>query len=66
MANPFISDGKTGDLKGIRVFKYKYDTRLYLLAYNFKEEQLILTFIEYGAYENFYRDLKHLDFKVIK
>ena len=59
MADPTIGEAKTGDLKGIQVFKYKHNAQLYLLAYRFEDEALVLTFIEYGTHENFYRDLKH-------
>ena len=66
MANPYIGEGKTGDLKGVQVFKYKHKEQLYLLAYHFQDDELILTFMEYGTHENFYRDLKNINFKVIK
>jgi len=56
--NPFIGVLKVGDLAGIQVFKYKYNTQLYLLAYSYIEEELVLTFIEQGTHENFYQDLK--------
>lgn len=57
IADLFIGEGKAGDLNGIQVFKYKHNTQLYLLAYHFKDDKLILTFIEYGTHENFYRSL---------
>jgi mRNA-degrading endonuclease RelE of RelBE toxin-antitoxin system len=66
IADPSIGEGKTGDLKGIQVFKYKHNTQLYLLAYNFNDDELILTFIEYGTHENFYRDVKNIDMKIIR
>lgn len=56
--NPSIGDLKVGDLAGIQVFKYKHNAQLYLLAYSYIEEKIILTFIEQGTHENFYRDLK--------
>jgi len=56
--NPTIGSLKTGDLSGIKVFKYKHNTQLYLLAYSYVEDRMILTFIEQGSHENFYRDLK--------
>jgi len=56
--NPSIGELKVGDLAGVQVFKYKHKALLYLLAYVFIEDELILTFIEYGTHENFYRDLK--------
>jgi len=58
MSNPTIGSLKTGDLSGIQVFKYKHNTQLYLLAYSYVEDKIILTFIEQGTHENVYRDLK--------
>ena len=55
---PSIGDLKIGDLSGIQVFKYKHKSQLYLIAYEFIDDKLILTFIEHGTNENFYRDLK--------
>ena len=66
MANPSIGDKKKGDLKEIQVYKYKYKTQQYLLAYHFQDDELILTFIEYGQHENFYRDLKNSNLEVIR
>jgi len=56
--NPAVGELKTGDLAGIQVFKYRHNTQLYLLAYQYIEDKLILTFVEHGTHENFYRDLK--------
>jgi len=57
-ANPTIGEPKIGDLAGIYIFKYKHNSQLYLLAYSYIEDKLILTFIDHGTHENFYRDLK--------
>ena len=56
--DPSIGDLKIGDLSGVQVFKYKHKTQLYLIAYEYIDDKLILTFIEHGTHENFYRDLK--------
>ncbi len=56
--NPFVGELKIGDLAGVQVFKYKHNAQLYLLAYEFIENRLTLTFIEHGTHENFYRNLK--------
>ena len=56
--DPSIGDLKVGDLAGIQVFKYKHKAQLYLIAYEDIDDKLILTFIEHGIHENFYRDLK--------
>ena len=59
MENPAIGDIKVGDLAGVQVFKYKYNAQLYLLAYVYIEDELVLTLIKQGTHENFYRDLKN-------
>ncbi len=56
--NPSIGELKIGDLAGVQVFKYKHKSLHYLLAYVFVEDELVLTFIEFGTHEDFYRDLK--------
>jgi mRNA-degrading endonuclease RelE of RelBE toxin-antitoxin system len=58
IADPAIGEMKVGDLAGIQVFKYKHKVQLYLLAYAYLEKELVLTLIEHGTHENFYRDLK--------
>jgi len=58
MANVEIGDLKTGDLAGIRVYKFKVNQNLQLLAYSYLPETEILYLLEYGSHENFYRDLK--------
>ena len=56
--DPSIGDTKIGDLADIQVFKYKHKTQLNLIGYQYIHEKLVLTFIEHGTHENFYRDLK--------
>ena len=56
--DPSIGETKIGDLSGIQVFKYKHKSHLNLIGYQYIEEKLVLTFIEHGTHENFYRDLK--------
>ena len=56
---PSIGTLKKGDLDTVRVFKFKINTQLMLLAYTFEDEKLILTLLALGAHENFYRDLKN-------
>lgn len=65
ITDPSIGENKKGDLKGIQVFKYQFNSQLYLLAYSFIEEELILTFVEHGPHENFYRNVKNIEFKGI-
>ena len=54
--DPGIGQQKKGDLRSVRVPKFKVQGTLYLLAYRFKGEDLELIMI--GPHENYYRDLK--------
>ena len=56
MENPGIGELKKGDLKGIRVLKFKYNRQLYLISYEMKGSFLNLYLI--GSHENFYLKLK--------
>jgi len=58
IVDPALGDMKAGDLLGVQVYKYKFKTQLYLLAYCYVADELLLTFIEHGSHEDFYRDLK--------
>ena len=49
---------KKGDLKGIRVHKFKMVGQLTLIAYKYEDEVLTLHLLKFGSHENFYRDLK--------
>jgi len=53
---PGSGERKKGDLAGVRVFKFKCGTQLYLLAYGFDDE--VLSLYAWGVHENFYRDMK--------
>lgn len=55
-AAPTAGEPKVGDLAGIRVFKFRMDTTLWLLAYEVGESAI--TLLALGSHENFYRDLK--------
>lgn len=59
MSDPSIGDMKMGDLAGIQVHKYKHNTQQYLITYQYIDDELVLTFIDHGTRENFYRSLKH-------
>jgi mRNA interferase RelE/StbE len=54
--NPSLGEEKKGDLRGVRVHKFKLKTSQYLLAYRKVGEDLELVMI--GPHENYYRDLK--------
>lgn len=55
--NPFIGEQKKGDLSDVRVYKFKMNKFLTLLAYSFDESSLKITLLKLGSHENFYRDL---------
>jgi len=55
--DPSIGEEKKGDLRGVFVHKFKFETTQYLLAYRRFGENLELVMI--GPHENYYRDLKH-------
>ena len=57
-ADPDIGQMKVGDLAGIRVYKFKLQKQLTLLAYTYQDEIVTLTLLAMGPHENFYRDLK--------
>lgn len=54
--NSKIGELKKGDLAGIRVYKFRVQNKLMLLAYQESEKELAL--LSLSSHENFYRDLK--------
>ena len=56
MADPDLGEAKVGDLKGIRVYKFRVKRQPTLLAYTFDDR--ILTLMALGPHENFYRGLR--------
>jgi len=59
MSDPSIGEMKAEDLAGVQVYNYKHNAQQYLIAYEYIDDELVLTFIDHGTHENFYRDLKH-------
>lgn len=57
--NPLVGTKKVGDLADVYVFKTKILSELFLIAYTYQKDLLILTFLAIGVHENFYRDLKN-------
>lgn len=55
--DPDIGPVKKGDLKDIRVHKFKNSNNQLLIAYWLPEARVI-ELIDFGTHENFYRDLK--------
>ena len=56
--DPNLGEAKTGDLAGIRVYKFQILTQFILLAYIYDNKKIILILLTFGTHENFYRDLK--------
>lgn len=56
--NPSLGEEKRGDLKGIRVYKFKVLDQQNLLAYQVNNKEKKIVFVAVGGHENFYRDLK--------
>jgi len=58
---PQLGEMKKGDLTGVRVYKFKMQNQLTLLAYRVINEVPCLLMLSIGTHENFYRDLKQVD-----
>lgn len=61
--NPRIGQQKLGDLQGVFVYKFRFKTQEYLMAYQFDHlaSKIEITWIEFcqiGVHENFYTQLK--------
>ena len=56
ISNPIAAEAKRGDLAGVYIYKFKSQTQLMLLAYEFDPSTRHLLLL--GSHENFYRDLK--------
>lgn len=66
-ADPDTGELKTGDLSGIRVYKFRFNRQQYLIAYRLplqeaeaeaEVEFLTIDFYQVGTHENFYASLK--------
>ncbi len=58
LQNPEAGEQKKGDLRFLRVYKFKMLGQLTLLGYAYEQERLVLELLALGSHENFYRDLK--------
>lgn len=58
LQKPDAGDHKKGDLRFLRVYKFKMVGQLTLLGYSYEKGGLVLELIALGSHENFYRDLK--------
>ena len=54
--DPLVGEPKRGDLAGTYVYKFKSQTQLVLLAYEFDPKTRYLLLL--GSHENFYEQLK--------
>ncbi len=57
VANPELGDIKTANLSGLRVYKFKINHQLILMAYEYLPQINTLNLLAFGSHENFYRDL---------
>ncbi|HML89542.1 MAG TPA: type II toxin-antitoxin system RelE/ParE family toxin [Methylomusa anaerophila] len=57
--NPETGEMKRGDLAGIRVYKFKIQSQLFLLAYEIEADEKVILLMALGVHENFYRDVKN-------
>jgi mRNA-degrading endonuclease RelE of RelBE toxin-antitoxin system len=56
--NPEIGEQKKGNLSWLRVYKFNVLGQLILIGYSIeKNKEIILTFVDIGSHENFYRNL---------
>ncbi|CAK8722572.1 mRNA-degrading endonuclease RelE, toxin component of the RelBE toxin-antitoxin system [Candidatus Electrothrix laxa] len=55
MTDPAVGRTKSGDLQGVRIYKYKLGNKQILLAYEVVDTTLYL--YTFGSHENFYRNL---------
>ena len=56
LKTPEAGEPKRGDLAGVYVYKFKSNSQLMLLAYEYDPETRMLLLL--GSHENFYRELK--------
>ena len=56
--NPLVGEQKKGGLSWLRVYKFKVLGQLTLLGFSIdNKDKMVLTFVDIGPHENFYRDL---------
>ncbi|GAB6070579.1 hypothetical protein JCM30760_16760 [Thiomicrorhabdus hydrogeniphila] len=58
LLNPEAGEQKKGDLRFLRVYKFKMVGQLTLLGYAYEQERLVLELLALGSQENVYRDVK--------
>ena len=55
MEDPLLGEQKKGDLRSLRVYKFKMAKQL---GYLYAQGTITLTLVAIGSHENFYRDIK--------
>lgn len=58
LRSPASGGEKKGDLRGVRIYKFKMVNQLTLLACLLEPKKQTVTLLAVGSHENFYRDLK--------
>jgi len=58
LQDPRVGDKKRGPLRHVWVEKFRTQNDQYLVAYEIEEKAQIVTFLDIGQHENFYRDLE--------
>lgn len=69
IADPELGEQKRGDLSHLWVHKFKMNDQQVLLGYSWNELGLVITLMNVGPHENFYREAKkrrEADLKFIK
>jgi mRNA-degrading endonuclease RelE of RelBE toxin-antitoxin system len=56
---PVDGELKTGDLSGVRVYKFHILHQLVLLAYTYDEKENEIILLSFSSHENFYKNLKN-------
>lgn len=59
ISNPETGELKKGDLSGVRVYKFKMQKQLTLIAYKVFDTKMELILLALGSHENFYSNLKN-------
>ena len=57
-SDPSCGEPKVGDLAGVQVYKFRINSNLILIAYEYFESDDVIKLLALGSHENFYRDLK--------
>lgn len=60
IADPLVGEQKKGDLKHLRIHKFKIKTQEWLLGYNWNNNELIIHLLQLGSHENYYQEARLL------